>query len=380
MARQAQPRDPYEVLGVTRDADESQIKKAFRQLARELHPDVNTEDPKAEEKFKEAAEAYEILSDPDRRATYDRFGHEGLRTGGYQPNFDQFGSLGDLFEAFFGAGAGGAFAGGRRAAAGGDVGVELELDLAQAASGGSFEITYDAVDRCGNCKGNGAEPGTPIATCERCGGAGQLQSVARTPFGQMMRSVVCDTCGGDGRVPDQPCAECAGRGRKVASRMITVDIPPGIADGQRVRLSGRGHAGEAGAPAGDLYVLVAVAEDERFYRDGDELITLVDVASPDAELGASVVVPTLEGPEDVAIEPGTQPGERMVLRGRGMPRLRRGGRGDLIVVVNVHVLRNLTDEQRGLLEQLSATVTDANLRADDNIKSRLRRWLRPHAA
>jgi molecular chaperone DnaJ len=361
-------RDPYEVLGVARQADDAQIKKAFRQLARELHPDVNTEDPDAAERFKEAAGAYEILSDPERRATYDRFGYEGLRSGGYQPNFDQFGSLSDLFEAFFGAGGGGIFGGGgRRAAVGGDVAVELELALAQAASGGSFEITYDAVDRCATCNGNGAEPGTPIETCSRCGGSGQLQSVARTPFGQVMRSVACDVCGGDGRIAEQPCHECRGRGRKVASRTIRVDIPPGIADGQRVRLSGRGHVGESGAPPGDLYVLVQVVEDERFYRDGDDLITLVDVAAPQAALGRS-------------LEPGTQPGERIVLRARGMPRLQRNGRGDLVVVVNVHVLRHLTPEQRDLLEQLSATVTEENMRADETVRAKLRRWLRPHAA
>jgi molecular chaperone DnaJ len=374
-------RDPYEVLGVSRQADEAQIKKAFRQLARELHPDVNTEDPDAAEKFKEAAEAYEIVSDPERRATYDRFGHEGLRSGGYQPNFDQFGSISDLFESFFGAGGGGIFGGGgRRTAGGGDVAVELDLELAQAADGGSFELTYDAVDRCGNCNGNGAEPGTPIETCSRCGGAGQLQSVARTPFGQVMRTVVCDVCGGDGRLAKQPCHECRGRGRKVGSRTIRVDIPAGIADGQRVRVSGRGHVGESGAPPGDLYVLVNVVEDERFYRDGDDLITIVDIAAPQAALGVTVEVQTLEGPTEVALEPGTQPGERVVLRARGMPRLQRNGRGDLVVVVNVQVLRHLTPEQRELLEQLTATITDENLRADETVRAKLRRWLRPHAA
>jgi molecular chaperone DnaJ len=373
-------RDPYEVLGVSRQADEAQIKKAFRQLARELHPDVNTEDPDAAEKFKEAAEAYEIVSDPERRATYDRFGHEGLRSGGYQPNFDQFGSISDLFESFFGAGGGIFGGGGRRAAVGGDVAVELDLELAQAADGGSFELTYDAVDRCGNCNGNGAEPGTPIETCSRCGGAGQLQGVARTPFGQVMRTVVCDVCGGDGRVAKQPCHECRGRGRKVGSRTIRVDIPAGIADGQRVRVSGRGHVGESGAPPGDLYVLVHVVEDERFYRDGDDLITIVDIAAPQAALGVTVEVQTLEGPTEVALEPGTQPGERIVLRARGMPRLQRNGRGDLVVVVNVQVLRHLTPEQRELLEQLTATITDENLRADETVRAKLRRWLRPHAA
>jgi molecular chaperone DnaJ len=382
MMARSQPPDPYSVLGVSRDADDTQIKKAFRQLARELHPDTNPDDPNAEERFKEAAEAYEILSDPDRRATYDRYGYEGLRSGGYQPNFDQFGSLNDLFEAFFGGGGGGIFGGGMRRgpAPGGDVGVELELELAQAASGGSFEITYDAVERCENCKGNGAEPGTPIETCGRCGGSGQLQGVTRTPFGQVVRTVVCDTCGGDGKVAKEPCHVCNGRGRRLGSRTINVDIPAGIADGQRVRLSGRGHTGEAGAPAGDLYVLVHVAEDERFHREGDDLVTIADVPAPLAALGTSVAVATLEGSSEVTIAAGTQPGERIVLRGRGMPRLRRTGRGDLIVVVNVQVLRNLTEEQRALIEQLSATISEANLRRDGSVRSKLRRWLHDHAA
>ena len=381
MASSAQPRDPYDVLGVSREADDTQIKKAFRGLARELHPDVNKEDPDAEEKFKEAAEAYEILSDPDRRATYDRYGHEGLRSGGYQPNFDQFGSISDLFEQFFGSAGGGIFGGGSRGPTpGGDVGAEVRLDLAEAATGGTFQVTYDAVDRCENCKGNGAEPGTPIETCTRCGGSGQLQGVTRTPFGQVMRTIACDVCGGDGRVAKQPCHECRGRGRKVTKRSISVDIPAGIADGQRVRLSGHGHVGEPGAPAGDLYVLVHVAEDERFQREGDDLITLVDVSAPTAALGVRLDVATLEGPVEVVLEPGTQPGERIVLRGRGMPRLRRGGRGDLQIVVHVQVPRRLSPEQRELLEQLSATLTEDNLREDDSVRAKLRRWLRPHAA
>jgi len=384
MPRAAQPRDPYAVLGLARDADDAQIKKAFRQLARELHPDVNKEDPHAEEKFKEAAEAYEILSDPDRRATYDRYGYEGLRSGGYQPNFDQFGSISDLFEAFFGSGAGGLFGGGgpmrTGPAPGGDIGVELSIELAQAAAGGSFQITYEAIERCEHCHGNGAEPGTPIETCPRCGGSGQLQGVTRTPFGQVVRTVVCETCGGDGRVAKQPCHVCRGRGRKPGTRTINIDVPAGIADGQRVRLGGRGHAGEAGAAAGDLYVLVHVAEDERFQRDGDDLITVADVPGPLAALGTTVMVPTLEEPAEVTIAPGTQPGERLVLRGHGMPRLRRHGRGDLIVLVNVQVLRNLTPEQRDLIDQLSATINEDNLRSDGSVRAKLRRWLHDHAA
>ncbi len=209
------PRDPYEVLGVERDANEQQVKKAFRGLARELHPDVNAHDPQAEEKFKEAAEAYEILSDPERRATYDRYGHDGLRSGGQAPNFDGFGSISDLFETFFGGQAG--FGGrGGGPAAGGDVAVAVEIDLVEAARGKQVNVAFEAVERCEHCHGNGAEPGTPIETCKRCGGAGQLQAMTRTPFGQMVRTIACDVCHGDGRIPKQPCRDCRGRGRRSA--------------------------------------------------------------------------------------------------------------------------------------------------------------------
>jgi molecular chaperone DnaJ len=370
------PRDPYEVLGVGRDASSQEIKKAFRQLARELHPDVNAHDPDAEEKFKEAAEAYEILSDEERRATYDRYGHEGLRSGGYAPNFEGFGSIGDLFNAFFGGGA----AGGAGSAQGGDIAVAVEVDLIEAAHGVSREIAFEAVDRCERCHGNGAEPGTPIETCERCGGAGQLQAVTRTPFGQMVRTMACDVCHGDGRVASQPCRECRGRGRLTNRREVEVDVPAGISDGQRIRLSGRGHAGEAGAPAGDLYVIVSVRGDERFVREGDDLVTPLDVAAPLAALGATVEVSTLEGTVSVELPPGTQPGEVLNVRGQGMPGLGRGRHGDLHVVVNVVVPRHLDDEQRELLERLNETLTDQNLHSEESMFAKLRRALGSRAA
>src|SRR5271168_958102 len=359
MSTTSTPRDPYEVLGVDRNASEEQIKKAFRGLARELHPDVNAHDPNAEEKFKEAAEAYEILSDAERRATYDRYGHDGLRSGGYAPNFDGFGSIADLFNTFFG----GASPGRSGPSQGADLAVGIELDLRAAADGTKVQVTYEAVERCEHCHGNGAEPGTPIETCERCAGHGQLQAVTRTPFGQMARTVLCDVCHGDGRVPKQPCRECRGRGRKTARRELDVDVPAGIADGQRIRLSERGHAGEAGAPAGDLYVLVRVHEDERFVREGDDLIASLDVAAPLAALGATLQTPTLDGIAQVEVPPGTQPGEVLTLRGEGMPGLRRGRRGDLRVVVNVVIPRRLNEEQRELLERLNGTLTAENLAA-----------------
>jgi molecular chaperone DnaJ len=370
------PRDPYEVLGVGRDASEQEIKKAFRQLARELHPDVNAHDPDAEEKFKTAAEAYEILSDADRRATYDRYGHEGLRSGGYSPNFEGFGSIGDLFNAFFGGG----FSGAGGPAQGEDVAVALDIDLVEAANGMKRQIVFQAVDRCERCHGNGAEPGTPIETCERCGGAGQLQAVTRTPFGQMVRTMTCDVCHGDGRVATEPCRECRGRGRLTNRRELEVDVPAGISDGQRIRLGGRGHAGEAGAPAGDLYVIVNVADDDRFVREGDHLITSLDVAAPLAALGGTLEVATLEGTAAVELSPGTQPGEVLTVHGEGMPALGRGRRGDLRVVVNVLVPRNLDDEQRQLMERLNETLTAENLRSEESMFAKLRRALGSRAA
>ena len=376
-------RDPYEVLGVGREADESQVKKAFRRLAREMHPDVNAHDPRAEEKFKEAASAYEILSDPERRATYDRYGHDGLRTGGQEPDFGSFGSVSDLFDAFFGAAAGGGGGGGgifgfggRGPAQGADVQATVEIDLAEAATGVSTEVDIEVVNRCERCAGNGAEPGTPIRTCERCAGAGALRAVSRTPFGQVVREVECDVCGGEGKVPEQPCERCAGRGREVGRRSLNVDVPAGIADGQRIRVTGRGHAGEAGAAAGDLYVIVQVRPDERFVRDGDDLVTVLDVAAPLAALGAEMSVPTLDGDVDVEIEAGTQPGETITLRGNGMPVLRRPGRrGDLRVIVNVVIPRRLSREQRDLTRRLADSMTEENLSSDESLLGKLKRAL-----
>lgn len=368
------PRDPYDVLGVARDADDATIKKAFRKLARELHPDVNAHDPQAEDKFKEVAEAYEILSDAERRATYDRYGHDGLRTGGMSPNFEGFGSISDLFDAFFGGGMGGS-AGRGGPAQGADIGIHTTISLADAARGASVDLSFEAVELCEVCHGNGAEPGTPIVTCERCGGAGALQAVSRTPFGQVVRTVACDVCGGDGKVPETPCERCEGRGREVRRRELSVDIPAGIADGQRVRISGRGHAGEHGGPPGDLYVLVAVEPDPRFLRDGDDLVTVLDVPAPLAALGATLPVETLlSGAVDVEIPAGTQPGETLTLRGEGMPQVRRPGRsGELRVVVNVVIPRRLDKGQRAALEAFAKTIQPEQLTQSDTLGAKLRR-------
>ena len=374
------PRDYYEILGVDRGADEAQIKKAFRRLARELHPDVNAHDPEAESKFKEAAEAYEVLSDADKRRTYDAYGHDGLKSGGYSPHFEDFGSIGDLFSAFFGAGGfDAAFGHGRQgrsgAMQGGDVAVAAAIDLAEAAHGVRVEVAYDATVLCQTCRGNGAEPGTPIVACPTCHGSGQTQRVARTRFGQLVRTAICDTCGGDGRVPESACDTCGGRGMEVHRQKVEVDVPAGISDGQRIRLAARGHAGERGGPSGDLYVVVRVREDERFLRDAEDLITVVDVAAPQAALGTTIQVPTLEGDVPVDVPAGTQPGETILLRGRGMPPLGRGRTGDLRVVVNVAIPRRLTSEQRELLEKLAGTITEDNLKSDEGMFAKIKRAL-----
>jgi molecular chaperone DnaJ len=365
------PRDYYEVLGVSRDAGETEVKKAFRRLARELHPDVNQE-PDAEERFKEAAEAYEVLSDGERRRTYDAYGHEGLRSGGFDPGAG-FGSIDDIFQAFFG-GRGFGF-GGRGPAPGGDVAIAVEVELAEVANGARREVTYDVVAPCEHCHGNGAEPGTPITTCERCGGAGELRQVTRTPFGQMVRSAACDVCGGAGKIPRTPCEVCDGSGRTRQSRTSAIEVPAGIEDGQRMRISGAGHVGEPGAPAGDLYVEVRVAEDERWERDGGDLISMVSIPATEAMLGTTVTVPTLEGEEEIEVEPGTQPGTEKVLKGAGLPRLNSSRRGSQRVIVNVFVPTNLSEEQRELTERLDESLEEENLtpRHGEGLFGRLRR-------
>ena len=369
-------RDAYEVLGLTRGSSEPDIKKEFRRLARELHPDVNQHDPETEEKFKEAAEAYEVLSDPERRAVYDRYGWDGLDSRGFASATCGAGGFADIFDAFFGDAFGGSFRRGGPAQ-GGDVAVAVEITLAQAATGTATRVEYDAVAACEHCHGNRAEPGTPIETCTTCGGAGQVQTMAQSAFGQIVRAQVCSTCGGEGSLADTPCTVCAGRGRQAFKRDYTVDVPAGIADDQRMRIAGRGHAGERGGPAGDLYVVVRVEEDERFVREGNDLISVIDLPAPQAALGATVSVATLDGQEELVIPPGTQPGAVFTLRRKGMPGLGRSRQGDQRVVVNVQIPTNLTQQQRGMLEEFQGTLREQNLATSEHrsVFERVRRAL-----
>jgi molecular chaperone DnaJ len=365
-------RDYYEILGVSRDADEAEIKKAFRRKARELHPDVNP-DPGAEAQFKEAAQAYEALSNAETRELYDRYGHEGLRGRPSQADMGDFGSFQDLFDAFFG----GDVFGRRGARAGGDdVAVAVQLTFAESAAGVTQALEYGVIGACATCDGQGSAPGTHMVRCAACGGQGQVRQVARGPFGQFLRTQVCADCRGEGERPAEPCADCSGSGRTPTVLNLNVDIPAGIANGQRIRIPGRGAAGERGGPAGDLYVHVQVAEDERFRREGLDVVTRVAVPVTDAMTGATVTVPTVEGEAHVELRPGTQPNDEYVLRGKGFPALSGRGRGDQRVVVEVRVPKVQNDEAKKAVERLAETLDARSYREDEGFFDRLKHAFR----
>ena len=362
-------RDYYELLGVGRGADESEIKRAFRRLARELHPDVS-DAPDAEARFREVAEAYQVLSNHETRELYDRYGHSGLRGGGFSPGGFDFGNLSDLFSAFFGDDLFGAS--GPRSARGADIGAEVEIELVEAARGVTREVPFQVAVPCARCGGNGAEPGTAPVTCTTCGGSGRVQQVSRSVLGQFVRAHACPDCGGTGRKIESPCSECDGAGRVVEERTLEVTIPPGIHDGQQIRISGSGHAGVLGGRAGDVYVRVRVKPDERFVRERDDIFSTVDLTMTQAALGATLATETLDGVVDLEFEPGTQPGEIRVLRGRGMPVLQGFGRGDHRVLVNVVVPRRLNEEQRRLLEEFEERADDGTYRKDEGFFEKLK--------
>ena len=365
--------DYYELLGVSRDASDAEIKKAFRGLARELHPDVS-QAPDAEERFREVAEAYEVLSDDERRARYDRYGHEGVAGQGFHTEqFMDLGFLNDLLGSLFGGG----FAGATGPEAGADAQAAVEIDLAEAAAGAHVDLDLELVATCEVCDGDGAAPGAEILTCSECEGAGQIRQIVRSPLGQIVRSTTCRRCAGRGSIPERPCPDCRGRGRRPQRMKFGVEIPIGIDDGQAVRLTGRGHAGEFGAPPGDLYLRVHVRPDERFVRDGLDLIGQLDLRLSEAVLGTSRTVETLDGEEQVEVEAGLQPGTVIVLKGQGMPRLRGGARGDLRLIANVQVPRALDEEQRTVVERFRELEDERNYaepeRSRGGLRDRLRR-------
>jgi len=352
----APKRDYYEVLGLSREASEAEVKKAYRTLVRSHHPDANPDDPNAEERFKELTEAYEVLSNPESRRAYDTYGHQVPRGGGAGAG-DPFGGMQDIFEAFFGdrfgSGASpfGSFFGGPGSSApsrGDDAEVEVEVSLHEAASGVEREVKVRIVRECEVCDGVG---GTQTRLCETCGGLGAVRAVRESLLGQMVTTQNCPACVGRGRIIELACENCRGSGHISEVQTREVRIPAGIETGMSLRHTGAGHAGEKGAPAGDLYVRIKVTEDPDLMRDGDDLVHRMRVSFVEAALGAEVEVPVLEGTREIPLEPGTQPGATIVLRGEGMPRLRRRGRGDLKVVVDVMVPTRLNGEQRDLLRR-----------------------------
>jgi molecular chaperone DnaJ len=353
-------RDYYDVLGLSREASETEIKKAYRRLARDHHPDANPGDTGAEERFKELTEAYEVLSNPQARRAYDTYGHQIPRsgTGTAGTGGDPFGGFQDIFEAFFGdqfgeSPLGSFFGSGTRAPArGNDADVEVQVTLREAAFEVEREVKVQVVKECSVCDGVG---GAKTSRCGTCGGAGAVRTVRQSLLGQMVSTQGCTTCGGRGRIIEVICENCRGSGR--VSEVLTrrIRIPAGIEDGMGIKVAGAGHAGERGAPSGDLYVRVKVGEDPELMRDGDDLIHRMRVNFVEAALGTEAEVPTLEGTTAVMVDPGTQPGTTLTLRGEGMPRLRRRGRGDLKVVVDVMVPTRLNAEQRELLQRFEAT-------------------------
>ncbi|HET8943257.1 MAG TPA: molecular chaperone DnaJ [Dehalococcoidia bacterium] len=348
-------RDYYDVLGVSRDASADDLKKAFRRLAMQYHPDRNKDDG-AEAQFKEIGEAYEVLSDSEKRAAYDRYGHAGLGNFDFGRGFEgtDFAGFGDIFEAFFGGTATGRR--GREVQRGADRRADIEIELEDAAFGCERDVELDRTERCVRCGGTGSEPGSQLARCNTCEGTGQVRRVSRSFFGQFVNIATCSQCRGEGRIVTNPCGECRGSGREKRKRSLRVKIPAGVSDGSRMRLSGEGDAGMNGGQPGHLYVYINVLEHLHFTREEDDLVFDLQMNPAQAALGFEAAVPTLEGDSvSVKVPAGTQGGRIFTVRGKGVPRLHEGGRGDLLVRASVVTPTDLTDEQKELLQKLAET-------------------------
>ncbi|WP_456431726.1 molecular chaperone DnaJ [Thermosulfuriphilus sp.] len=347
-------KDYYEILGVSRDASAEEIKKAYRRLALKYHPDRNPGDKEAEERFKEASEAYEVLSDPEKRAVYDRFGHQGLSGQGYKTGFedfqDIFSTFSDLFEEFFGFSPGFSHRGRSRPRRGADLRYDLTIDLEDAATGKEVEIEFSRFEICLTCQGSGVRPGGQRSYCPVCQGRGQV--VHSEGFFRI--SSTCPHCRGAGTINADPCPDCGGQGRLKRRRRLLVEIPPGVDTGNRLRIKGEGEAGLNGGPPGDLYVVIHVRPHELFERRGDDLFCRIPISFVKAALGDEITLKTLWGEERLSIPRGIQPGETLLLKGQGMPRLKGGGRGDLIVQIDVEIPRKLTRRQEELLREFEA--------------------------
>ena len=365
----ADKRDFYEVLGVQKGASEDEIKKAYRKMAKQYHPDLHPGDAEAEAKFKEVGEAYEVLSDPQKKARYDQYGHAGVDpnfgagAGGWGGADVDFGDIGDIFSSIFGGGFGGG--GGRRQnpnapRRGTDAGVTVVLSFDEAAKGCKKKIPVTRITTCGECGGSGAKKGTSPATCPECGGMGQVTRQQRTPFGVMQTQTACPRCQGRGRVIETPCPSCGGQGRVRQTEQVGINIPAGIDDGQVLNIPGKGNAGTNGGPAGDLQVQVSVRPHPLFERDGYDIWYELPITYAQACLGAELDVPTLDGHITHTIREGTQPGDVLRVRGKGIPYLNGRGTGDLLLKIVVEVPKNLSGEQKKLLQKFEESTGDKN--------------------
>lgn len=374
----AEKRDYYEVLGIQKGATEDEIKKAFRQNAKKYHPDLHPGDKACEEKFKEVNEAYEVLSDKEKRARYDQFGHAGVdpnfSAGGGSP-FAQDMDIGDIFNSFFG-GFGG-FGGGRSSnpnapRRGADVEANLFLDFEEAARGCKKTITYQNIETCSDCHGTGAQKGTTPKTCTACGGKGKVTINQRTPFGVVQTQRTCDACKGRGKIVESPCRKCNGNGRVRVKKNVEVTVPAGINDGQILNVGGRGNNGINGGPSGDLHVYVNVRPHPVFERKGDDIWCHMPISFAQAALGDEIVVPTLDGKVSYTIHEGTQPGDIFKLKGKGVQHINGRGRGDQYVKVTIEVPKNLNREQKELIKKLEKTATEKNYTKRKTFREKLK--------
>lgn len=368
------PTDYYELLGVRPDASDDEIKKAYRRLARELHPDANPDDQQAHERFKQVSVAYETLRDPERRRVYDTYGPDGARVGaGADPfGFGGGGGFGDIFDAFFGGGGGGFSARRNGPSRGPDLELVLDLDFEEAIFGVRREINLRAPVVCATCDGTGSRPGTSPAICSGCGGAGEVRRVRQSILGQMVTSSPCPRCGGQGQTITDPCPDCRGEGRRTEEKVYEVDVPAGVGDGTQLRLASRGAAGPRGGPNGDLYLHVRVRPHSRFRREGHDVVAEVRLTMTQATLGASLDFETLDGNETLVIPAGTQTGRVFELRGRGVPGGRGRGRGNLVVRVVVETPTGLSQDQEELVRRLAELRGEDVAPTDTSVLSRIR--------
>ena len=352
-------RDYYEVLGISRSASQEEIKKAYRQLARKYHPDANSGDEQAEVKFKEVKEAYDVLSDQSKRASYDRFGHQddfqGFGSGGFEGFGDFTSGVEDIFEAFFG---GGFTSGSRRRSSSGprrgsDLRYDLEVTLEDVVHGKTATLTIPRTENCSRCEGSGAKEGTRPETCNACGGTGQQQVVRNTSYGRFVSVHTCNSCRGEGRVIKEKCPDCQGEGKVMREKNIELNIPAGVDNGSKLRVPGEGEAGTRGGPPGDLYVFIHVLPHDLFRRQGNNILCDVPISFVDAALGNEIDVPTIDGKTKLRIPEGTQPETQFTIRGKGIPNIRGFGKGDLVVNVKVEVPRKLNAKQKKILQEFA---------------------------